>query len=72
MVGPPLSMPKFEPLSISTDMSSMSLVGARVKVRLARLQLEAQDKAQRRGIVSKQILKFGCDSYNWKNKRRLC
>lgn len=41
-------MPKFEPLSISTDMSSMSLVGARVKVRLARLQLEAQDKAQAR------------------------
>lgn len=72
-VGPPLSMPKFEPLSISTDMSSMSLVGACVKVRLALLQLEAQDNVQARKhentncniswrIISRQMLKFGCDS----------
>ncbi len=43
-----LSMPKFEPLSLSTDTSPTSQVEARLKVWLARLQLDAQDKAQAR------------------------
>lgn len=43
----PFSLPKFEPLSLSTD-ESISRVDARVKLRIARLQLEWQDKAQAR------------------------
>lgn len=45
-VGPSYSLPKFEPLSLSTGTSSTLREDARLKVRLARLQLEMQDKAQ--------------------------
>ncbi len=47
-VGPPLSMPKFEPFSLSTEASPVSQVDSRLKLRLARLQLETQDRAQAR------------------------
>ncbi len=54
-----LSMPKFEPLSLSTDISLTSQVEARLKVRLARLQLDAQDKAQaRRAELLHQLEKY--------------
>ena len=45
---PPLSLPKFEPLSLSTEESPVHQGGLRLKVRLARLQLETQDRAQAR------------------------
>ncbi|KAI2655857.1 Retrovirus-related Pol polyprotein [Labeo rohita] len=54
-----LSMPKFELLSLSTDASPTSQVEAHLKVRLARLQLEAQDKAQaRRDELQHQLEKY--------------
>ncbi len=40
-VGPPFSMPKFEPISLSTEASPESCADWRVKIRLTRLQLEA-------------------------------
>ncbi len=36
-VGPPLSMPKFEPFSLSTEASPVSQIYTRLKVPLARL-----------------------------------
>ncbi|GAA6068692.1 uncharacterized protein LOC120493504 isoform X1 [Tachysurus ichikawai] len=56
-VGPPFSMPKFDPgsLDINADM--------RLKVRLARLQLETQDRAQaRQDDLKRQIEMYQIDA----------
>ncbi len=47
-VGPPLSMPKFEPFSLLTEASPLFQVDMRLKLCLAQLQLETQDWAQAR------------------------
>ncbi|XP_039548082.1 uncharacterized protein LOC120493504 isoform X2 [Pimephales promelas] len=46
-VRPSFSLPKFEPLSLSAESSGLR-TDSRLKLRLARLQLETQDKAQAR------------------------
>ncbi len=47
-VGPPLSMPEFEPFSLLTEASPLFQVDMRLKLCLAQLQLETQDWAQAR------------------------
>ncbi len=42
-VGPPLSMPKFEPFSLLTEASPLSQVDMRLTLCLAQLQLETRD-----------------------------
>lgn len=59
-VGPSYSLPKFEPLSLSTGTSS---VPRGDKVRLARLQLETQDKAQaRKDELQHQLERYRIDA----------
>ncbi|XP_077940982.1 uncharacterized protein LOC144385285 isoform X1 [Gasterosteus aculeatus] len=56
------SMPKFEPLSLSTE-STGSRSDARLKLRLARLQLETQDRAQaRQDDLKRQIEMYRIDA----------
>ncbi|XP_041851996.1 uncharacterized protein LOC121646930 [Melanotaenia boesemani] len=45
----PVTLPRFEPM-LSEEGSNSSVCNARVKLRLARLQLEAEEKAQERQI----------------------
>lgn len=62
-VGPSFSMPKFEPLSLSTEASPVIRSDSRLKLRLARLQLETQDKAQaRQDDLKRQIEMYRIDA----------
>lgn len=47
-VGPPFSLPKFKPVSLSSGATPEIRSDWRLKLRLACLQLEAQDRAQAR------------------------
>ncbi|KAK7166228.1 hypothetical protein R3I93_006107 [Phoxinus phoxinus] len=62
-VGPSFSMPKFEPLSLSTEASPRLNSDSRLKLRLARLQLETQDRAQaRQDDLNRQIEMYRIDA----------
>lgn len=56
-VGPPLTMPKFEPVSLSSGASPGDRSDWRVKISLARLQLDAQ---ARQDDLKQQI-----EMYSW-------
>lgn len=62
-VGPHLSMPKFEPISLSMKASPKLRSDWRVKIWLALLQLEAQDRAQaRQDDLKRQIKMYRTDA----------
>lgn len=62
-IVPPFSMPKFEPSSLSTEASPGVVSDLRLKVRLARLQLETQDRAQaRQDDLKRQIEMYRIDA----------
>ncbi|XP_060727503.1 uncharacterized protein LOC132846805 [Tachysurus vachellii] len=62
-VGPPFSMPKFDPSSLSSGASPEIRADMRLKVRLARLQLETQDRAQaRQDDLKRQIEMYRIDA----------
>ncbi|GAA6073301.1 uncharacterized protein LOC120493504 isoform X1 [Tachysurus ichikawai] len=62
-VGPPFSMPKFDPSSLSTEASPEIKADVRLKVRLACLQLETQDRAQvRQDDLKCQIKMYRIDA----------
>lgn len=58
-VGPPLTMPKFEPVSLSSGASPGDRSDWRVKIRLARLQLDAQ---ARQDDLKQQIEMYRIDA----------